>query len=346
NLALTMAVCQPGDTVMGLNLIDGGHLTHGWKVSATGIFFNSVPYHVLSNGRVDFNEVKLLAKKHKPKLIWTGATAYVYQYEFDRFAKIADSVGAYLVADIAHIAGLVATGNHQNPVPYVHLITTTTHKTLRGPRGAMIMVTKKGLEKDAELPSKVDSAVFPGLQGGPHDHTTAAIAVALAEAAKPQFRRYGTQIVKNAHSLATALMNQGFKLVGNTTENHLMLVDLTPFFGPGGGYFAQYALDQAGITLNKNTIPKEPSSPYFPSGIRLGTPALTTRGMKQKEMIRVAGWINEVLTEINHYRLPSDKKDRKTYLAEFRSEVNQNRKIKRIKMEIKQFSRAFPIFAW
>ncbi len=346
NLALTMAVCQPGDTIMGLNLVDGGHLTHGWKVSATGIFFNSVPYHVLSNGRVDFAEVKALAKKHKPKLIWTGATAYVYQYEFDRFAEIADSIGAYLVADIAHIAGLVATNNHQNPVPYVHLVTTTTHKTLRGPRGAMIMVTKKGMQKDPELASKVDKAVFPGLQGGPHDQTTAAIAVALNEAAKPQFKRYSSQIVKNAKSLAKQLISNGFKLVGNTTENHLMLVDLTPIFGPGGGYFAQYALDRAGITLNKNTIPAEPSSPYFPSGIRLGTPALTTRGMKEKEMKRVANWITEVIDEVKSFSLPKQKEERSSYLLKYRLFVNKNATIKKIKQAIKKFNRSFPIFAW
>ena len=295
---------------------------------------------------MDLAEVKALAKKHKPKLIWTGATAYVYQYEFDRFAEIADSIGAYLVADIAHIAGLVATNNHQNPVPYVHLVTTTTHKTLRGPRGAMIMVTKKGMQKDPELASKVDKAVFPGLQGGPHDQTTAAIAVALNEAAKPLFKRYSSQIVKNAKSLAKQLMSNGFKLVGNTTENHLMLVDLTPIFGPGGGYFAQYALDRAGITLNKNTIPAEPSSPYFPSGIRLGTPALTTRGMKEKEMKRVANWITEVIDEVKSFSLPKQKEERSAYLLKYRLFVNKNATIKKIKQAIKKFNRSFPIFAW
>ena len=197
NLAVYLATCAPGDTIMGLNLSDGGHLTHGWKVSAAGIFYKSIPYHVKKNGRVDFDEVWKLAKQYKPKLIWTGATAYVYQYEFDKFAKIADAIGAYLVADIAHTAGLVIAGAHTNPVPYVHIITTTTHKNLRGPRGDMIMVTKKGLKKDPELGDKINRAVFPGLQGGPHDHTTAAIAVALKQASTPKFKKYGKQIVKN-----------------------------------------------------------------------------------------------------------------------------------------------------
>lgn len=346
NLALTMAVCKPGDTIMGLNLIDGGHLTHGWKVSATGIFFNSVPYHVKKNGRVDLAEVKTLVKKHKPKLIWTGATAYVYQYEFSEFAKIADSVGAYLVADISHIAGLIVGKVHNDPVPYVHLITSTTHKTLRGPRGGMIMVTKKGLEKDALLPQKIDSAVFPGLQGGPHDHTTAAIALALKQASKPQFKKYAKQIVLNAKALAQELMKQGLTLVGQTTQNHLLLVDLCPYFGPGGGFFAQYALDLAGITLNKNTIPNEPFSPFYPSGIRLGTPALTTRGMKQKEMKQISTWIVQVLEEIKTYQMPKDKQERIKYLAEFRKAMNANPKLQQIRMEIKKLAHHFPINAW
>ena len=346
NLALTMAVCKPGETVMGLNLIDGGHLTHGWKVSATGIFYKSVPYHVQRNGRVNLNEVKTLVKKHKPKLIWTGATAYVYQYEFSEFAKIADSVGAYLVADISHIAGLIVGKVHPDPVPYVHLITSTTHKTLRGPRGGMIMVTKKGLEKDPLLPQKVDSAVFPGLQGGPHDHTTAAIALALKQASKPQFKKYAQQIVANAKVLALELTKKGLTLVGKTTENHLLLVDLCPLFGPGGGYFAQYALDLASITLNKNTIPEEPFSPFYPSGIRLGTPALTTRGMKQTEMKKIATWIVRVLDEIKTSKMPKDKDTRIKYLAKFRSSLEANPRLAQIRSEIKKMAHRYPINAW
>lgn len=346
NLAVYLAVCKPGDTVMGLDLTHGGHLTHGWKVSATGIFFNTIMYHVKKDGRVDFEEVYKLAKKHKPRLIWTGATAYVYQYEFSKFAKIADEVGAYLAADIAHTAGLVIAGAHVDPSPHVHIITTTTHKTLRGPRGGMIMVTKKGLKKDPELPDKVDRAVFPGLQGGPHDHTTAAIAVALKQAASPKFKAYGKQIVKNAKALAEELMKHKFKLIGNGTENHLLLVDLTTVFGPGGGYFAQYALDEAGITLNKNTIPNDPSTPFFPSGIRLGTPTLTTRGMKEKDMKKVAVWIAAVLEVIKDYRLPAKKEDRKPYLDQFRKKMRTDKQIKKIRSEIKTFASRFPIFAW
>lgn len=346
NLALTMAVCQPGDTIMGLNLVDGGHLTHGWKVSATGIFFKSVPYHVLANGRVDLKEVKQLVKKHKPKLIWTGATAYVYKYEFWEFAKIADSIGAYLVADISHIAGLIVGKVHPNPVPHVHLITSTTHKTLRGPRGGMIMVTKKGLNKNPELPQKIDAAVFPGLQGGPHDHTTAAIALALKQASTTRFKQYAKQIVLNAKALAQELTKKGLTLVGNTTENHLMLINLTPMLGPGGGYFAQYALDLSGITLNKNTIPQEPFSPFYPSGVRLGTPALTSRGMKLKEMKLVANWICRVLDEIRQYQMPTEKESRLKYLKQFRVEISKNRHLHQIKQEIKRFASVYPLNAW
>ncbi len=346
NLAVYMATCAPGDTIMGLNLTDGGHLTHGWKVSFTGIFFKSVPYHVLKNGRVDFDEVRTLAKKYKPRLMWAGATAYVYQYEFERFAEIADEVGAYFAADIAHTAGLVVTGQHIDPVPYAHIVTTTTHKTLRGPRGGMIMVTDKGLKKDPELGGKIDRAIFPGLQGGPHDHTTAAIAVALKLAAEPAFKKYGKQIVTNAKALAEALKARGFTLVGDGTENHLILIDLVPILGPGSGFFAQYALDTAGITLNKNTIPGEPASPFYPSGIRLGTPALTTRGMREKDMERIASWIARVVEEIKTYSLPTQKEERKDYLKNYRTEVEQNPELKKIKKEIKAFASTFPIFAW
>ncbi|OGK12899.1 hypothetical protein A3C98_01035 [Candidatus Roizmanbacteria bacterium RIFCSPHIGHO2_02_FULL_37_15] len=346
NLAVYMATCSPGDTIMGLNLPDGGHLTHGWKVSFTGIYYKSTPYHVRKDGRVDFAEVWKLAKQYKPKLIWTGATAYVYQYEFDKFAKIADSIGAYFAADIAHTAGLVISGVHLDPVPYAHIITTTTHKTLRGPRGAMIMVTKKGMKKDPELGQKVDRAVFPGLQGGPHDHTTAAIAVALKEASGASFKKYGKQIVKNAKALANELIKKGFKLIGNGTENHMCLIDLVPNFGPGGGFFMQYALDNAGITLNKNTIPGEPASPFYPSGVRLGTPALTTRGMREKEMKKIADWIWEVANSIKDYRLPKNKEERLDYLKIFRKEVKKNKTIERVKKEIKKFASTQPTFAW
>lgn len=343
NLAVYLATCNPGDTIMGLNLPDGGHLTHGWKVSATGTFYKSVPYHVRQDGRVDLDEVWALAKEHKPKLIWAGATAYVYQYEYDKFAEIADSVGAYLAADIAHIAGLIVANAHPSPVSHAHIVTTTTHKTLRGPRGGVILTTPRGLDKDPELAQKLDKAVFPGLQGGPHDHQTAAIAVALKEAATPEFAQYGKQVVANAKALAENLKKNGLKLVAGGTENHLLLLDLVPVLGPGGGVFASDALEVAGMTANKNTIPKDPSSPFYPSGVRLGTPALTTRGMREKEMEQVGAWIARAIHEVAAYRLPQDSKTRAAYLEKFKKEIAQNLQLTAIREEIRLFTKDFPL---
>src|SRR3989338_2130359 len=220
NFAVYMAVCQPKDTIIGLNLSDGGHLTHGFKASSTGQLFNSIPYHVKKDGYIDLEEAEKLAVEHKPKLMWVGYTAYVREFPFEEMGKIADKVCAYLAADIAHISGLVASGVHKSPSPHVHIITTTTHKTFRGPRGGIIMVTKKGLDKDPDLASKIDKAVFPGLQGGPHDHTTAAIAVALKEIMQPEFKEYCIQIVKNSRALAKSLMANGIKVVTNGSEPH------------------------------------------------------------------------------------------------------------------------------
>ena len=343
NLAVYLATCQPGDTIMGLNLTDGGHLTHGWKVSATAMFYHSVPYHVRADGHVDIDEVWRLAREHKPKLIWTGATAYVYQYEFEKFAEIAKSVGAYLAADVAHVIGLIIAGVHKSPFPYAHIVTTTTHKTLRGPRGGMIMVTHEGVKKDPELPDKVDRAIFPGLQGGPHDHQTGAIAVALKEAATPAFKTYGVQVVKNAKTLADVLKKNGLKLVGDGTENHLILLDLVPIFGPGGGIFAQEALSAAGITVNKNTIPKDPSSPFYPSGVRLGTPAITTRGMGVKEMRLIGKWISDAIREVADSRLPTEKEARIAYIKKFKPAVGKKKKLLEIKRLIKLLTRRFPL---
>lgn len=343
NFAVYVALCERGDTVMGLSLTEGGHLTHGWKASATGKFFNTIQYGVRQDGHVDIDQVWKLAKENKPKLIWMGATAYMFEYEFDKFADIADSVGAYLAADIAHVAGLVVAGVHMSPVNYAHIVTTTTHKTLRGPRGGMIMVTKRGLEKDQELAKKIDAAVFPGLQGGPHDHQTAGIAVALLEASKPSFKKYGAQIVKNAKALAQELMKGGITLVGNGTENHLLLADVTPIFGPGGGVFASDALGLAGITMNKNTIPAEPMSPFYPSGIRMGTPALTTRGLKETDMKKVAQWIVKAINEVKQYKMPEDKEARKDYLVKFHSDIAKNKNLKKIAGEIKSFISKYPL---
>ena len=343
NLAVYLATCKPGDPIMGLNLLDGGHLTHGWKVSATAMFYRSIPYHVTGDGHVDIDEVWRLAREHKPKLIWTGATAYVYQYEFEKFAEIANSVGAYLASDVAHVIGLIIAGVHPSPFPWAHIITSTTHKTLRGPRGGIIMVTHEGLKKDPELADKIDRAVFPGLQGGPHDHQTGAIAVALKEAATPAFKKYGQQIVKNAKVLAETLKSSGLKLVGDGTENHLILLDLVPTFGAGGGIFVQEALSAAGITVNKNTVPKDPGSPFYPSGIRLGTPAITTRGMGEKEMKVIGKWIGMVIKEVSGSRLPGTKEERVAYLAKFRQQAAKNKTLAKIRADIKILCKRFPL---
>lgn len=343
NFAVYVAVCNVGDTIMGHNLPDGGHLTHGWKASVTGQYYKSVLYHAKADGYLDLEEIKELAKKHKPKLIWVGATAYVREFPFEELGKIAYDTGAYLAADIAHIAGLVVGGAHKSPVPYAHIVTTTTHKTLRGPRGGMIMVTQKGLDKDPELAEKIDRAVFPGLQGGPHDNQTAAIAVTLGEALKPEFREYSTQIVKNSKALAKTMMDNGVKLVSNGTDNHMCLIDLTAD-GAGKGVFLQDALEAAGITVNKNTIPKDPSSPFYPSGVRLGTPAITTRGMKEKEMKVIGKWIADIVKEIKGFNLPDNKEERINYLRKFKENIKGNDKIKGIRKEVVELCSQFPLY--
>lgn len=345
NFAVYLAVLQPGDTFMGQMLTAGGHLTHGAAVSATAIYHKSVQYGVKRNlpDLFDYDEIRKLALEHRPKLIWVGGTAHPLAFHYEKFAKIADEVEAFLAADIAHVAGLIAGGAHPSPVPHVHIVTTTTHKTLRGPRGGMIMVTPKGLKKDPDLPKKIDKAIFPGLQGGPHDHQTAAIATALKEAATPQFKKYAHQIVTNAEALAESLKKEGFILVGNRSENHLMVVDLVPVLGVGGGVFAQTALDSVHITLNKNTIPDEPSSPFFPSGIRLGTPAITTRGLKEKDMETVSSWISRTIEQVKEFRLPRTKEERTPYLKEFKQKIGKNPELKKIGKEVKEFSLKFPV---
>ncbi len=288
NLAVYLAFAQPGDTIMGMSLPMGGHLTHGWPVSVTGRWFHSVQYSVRADtGRLDLDEVRDLARRERPKLIFCGGTAIPRTIDFPAFAEIAAEAGAVLVADIAHIAGLIAGGAHPSPAGHAGVITTTTHKTLRGPRGAMVMST-------AEHAPALDKAVFPGLQGGPHDHTTAAIAVALHEAAQPEFRDYAHRVVTNARALAGALIARGYDLVSGGTDNHLILVDLT---GQGvGGKPAARALDRAGIELNYNTVPYDPRKPFDPSGIRLGTPAITTRGLGEEHMPLIAAWLDDAIT--------------------------------------------------
>ena len=290
NLAVYLAFCKPGDPVMALALPAGGHLTHGWNVSITGKFFDSHGYGVRRDDhRIDIDEVRKMAHECKPKIIWCGTTAYPRILEFDKFREIADEVGAILCADIAHIAGLVAGGAHPSPAGIADIITTTTHKTLRGPRGAVVMCKK-------EYRKKIDRAVFPGLQGGPHNHTTAAIAVAAKEANTPAFKEYAHNIVANAKALADGLATRGFSVITGGTDNHLVVLDLTPKGVPGK--VAAQALDRAGIVGNYNSIPFDPRKPFDPSGLRLGTAALTTRGMGVSEMARLAGWMDEVVTNV------------------------------------------------
>ncbi len=297
NQAIYFALVDPGDTVMGMSLYFGGHMTHGLKVNFSGTYYNSVQYTTDKDGFMDYEAIAKLAAEHKPKMIISGTTAYPRIIDWQKMRAIADSCGAWLAADISHIAGLVVAGEHPSPVGIVDVTMTTTHKTLRGPRGAMILCNGnqsnplKKPERTAEnLPSLIDRAVIPGLQGGPHNHQTAAIAVALGEALQPEFKTYGTQVVKNAKKLAKELTDRGFNLVTGGTDNHLMVVDLN---NKGiSGIEGEKALSLAGITVNKNTVPFDPRSPFDPSGIRLGTPALTTRGMKETDMVMVADWID------------------------------------------------------
>jgi len=290
NLAVYLAFLQPGDVVMGLGLPAGGHLTHGHTVSITGKYFKSVPYGVRrEDHRIDMDEVRKLAKEHRPKVIWAGTTAYPRTLDFKAFREVADEVGAILAADIAHIAGLVATGVHPSPIGIADVVTSTTHKTFRGPRGGMIFCKKAHA-------SAIDRAVFPGLQGGPHNHTTAGIAVAALEASQASFVDYAKAVVENAKYLAQALVERGFGVTTGGTDNHLMLVDLTSKNVPGKP--AAQALDRAGIVANYNAVPFDPRKPFDPSGLRIGTPAVTSRGMGKPEMAKLAEWIDRVVA--NH----------------------------------------------
>lgn len=345
NWAIYFALMQPGDTLMGLKLSMGGHLTHGHPdVTASGRFYNSVQYGVKEDARIDFAEVERLAKKHKPKVIVAGNTAYPFELDFKKFRKIADMVDAWLVADISHITGLVIAGEHMSPVPYADVIMTTTHKTFRGPRGAMILATEQGLKKDPDLGKKLNAAVIPGTQGGPHNATTAGIAIAAAEASTAKFRTYGKQIRKNATALATELLKQGIDLVGGGTETHLMVVDLTKF-GIGLGTQVAFALDVAGIYANRNTIPTEQGSPFHPSGLRLGTPLVTSRGMKEKEMKQIAKWIAQVIKHVSANQLPTDRKERAVFLKQFRAAALKDPALKSIRKEVKTMTAKFPLFA-
>jgi glycine hydroxymethyltransferase len=291
NLAVYFAMLQPGDTILSLSLPHGGHLTHGWKVTISGQYYKVVHYGVRpDNHRIDMDEVAKLAREHQPKIIICGASAYPRIIDFPAFAQIAQEVGAYLLADIAHISGLVAGKVHPSPVPYADIVSTTTHKTLRGPRGGMIMCK-------AEHAARIDKAVFPGCQGGPHNHTTAALAVALKEASSPDFEKYAQKVVNNAQVLAQALLDEDFDLISGGTENHLLLIDLTK---TGiGGRKAAASLEKAGIVCNANSIPFDPKGAFNPSGIRVGTPSLTTRGMGASEMKQLGKWMKAALSVVD-----------------------------------------------
>ena len=292
NMAVYQALCQPGDTVLGMSLDNGGHLTHGSPVNQSGLLYNIVPYGVDENGLIDYDALRALAKKEQPKMIIAGASAYPRAIDFEKFAEIAHEVGAYLFVDMAHIAGLVAAGLHQSPVPYADVVTTTTHKTLRGPRGGVI------LTNDEELAKKFNKAIFPGTQGGPLEHVIAAKAVCFGEALKPEFKAYQQRVVTNARVLADALQKQGFNLVGGGTDNHLMLIDLRKTGVTGKEL--QRRLDEVYITANKNAIPNDPESPFVTSGMRIGTPAVTTRGFGAPEMLRIAEFIWQAATDFDN----------------------------------------------
>ena len=292
NMAVYQALCKPGDTVLGMSLDNGGHLTHGSPVNQSGLLYNIVPYGVDENGLIDYDALRALAKKEQPKMIIAGASAYPRAIDFAKFAEIAHEVGAYLFVDMAHIAGLVAAGLHQSPVPYADVVTTTTHKTLRGPRGGVI------LTNDEELAKKFDKAIFPGTQGGPLEHVIAAKAVCFGEALRPEFKAYQQNVVTNARVLADALRKQGFDLVGGGTDNHLMLIDLRKTGVTGKEL--QRRLDEVYITANKNAIPNDPESPFVTSGMRIGTPAVTTRGFGAPEMLRIAEFIWQAATDFDN----------------------------------------------
>ena len=315
NLAVYFALMNPGETVLGASLSFGGHMTHGLKVNFSGTLYNAVNYTADKNGYLDFDEIRGLAKEHKPKMLIAGYTAYPRIIDWQKFKDIADEVGAFFMADISHIAGLIVGGGHPSPVGLADVITTTTHKTLRGPRGAMILSngtisnpTKKVTKTKENIPTLIDRAIIPGLQGGPHNHTTAAIAVALAEALKPEFKDYAKQIVANAKALAESLLNEGLELVTGGTDNHLMIVDLTNL--NVSGKKAEAALDEVGITVNKNTVPFDKRSPFDPSGIRLGTPALTSRGFKEEEMKIIGQLIAKTVKNIGHDAVKQEVKEK------------------------------------
>ncbi len=342
NSAVYFGVLEPGDKVMGLRLDQGGHMTHGLDINFSGKFYKFVFYHVNEEGQIDYDAMEKLALQEKPKIIIAGITSHPMQLNFNRFAEIADKCGAYLMADMAHVSGLILAGVYPNPVPHCHIITTTTHKTMRGPRGALIMVTEKGLQKDPDLPQKINRAVFPGLQGGPHENNIAGIAVALKEAMKPEFKEYGQQIVKNAAELASNLKEKGAVLCSGGTNTHLIMMDLRNLDILGNT--AAEALEEASIIINRNSIPNDPNPPFYPSGIRFGTPGITSRGMKEGEMKIVSDSMMAVLNDISKIKKEMGIKFEQEKKSDTRKKIiERSGEVKRVREEIKNLCSRFPL---
>lgn len=342
NTAVYFALLSPGDRIMGLKLSGGGHLTHGHPdVTFSGKYFTSVQFNVEPNGWIDMEKVAIQAKKEKPKILSIGTTAYPRFLDWKKFREIADSIGALFLADIAHVAGLVVGGAYPSPVPYADVVMFTTHKTIRGPRGAVLMVTNRGLRRDPDMGKKIDKAVFPGLSGGPHDNVTAAIAVCFKEAGTAAFKKYAHQIVKNAKTLAETLKQNGLNLTTDGTDSHLIVIDLRPQQVIGN--IVAEALEVANIVANYNTVPHDQNPPMYPSGVRLGTPIVTTRNMKEKEMRKIGNWIIEVVAQVDHYRLPETKEERGTFVRKVKTELWKNKKLLAIGKEVKALCKKFPV---
>jgi len=346
NAAVYFALLEPGDKIMGLELASGGHLTHGHpKVTFSGKYYKSIQYKVEKDGYIDYDKLERLALRHKPKMIISGTTAYPRTLDFKRFAQIAEKVDAWHHSDVSHIAGLIIAGVHPSPVRYAHTVMATTHKTLRGPRGAFILSTNRGLRRDPDLAKKIDKAIIPGLQGGPHNNVTAALAVCLREASSRNFLKYSKQVVKNAKVLAKEFKKFDIEMVSGGTDNHLILIDVS---NKGlDGWVTAWALEYAGIIINRNSIPFDKRSPFYPSGIRLGTPAITSRGMKEKEMLKIACWIDEVInisTGIVSEEVDSnDKRLVRKARAKFKKDIKKHPIIVRIRTEVKKLCSEFPI---
>ena len=342
NCAVYFGLLKRGDKMMGLKLDQGGHITHGLNINFSGKFYENIFYGIGENGQIDYDAMEEMAMREKPKLIIAGITSHPMKLDFARFAEVADKCGAYLMADIAHVSGLIVAGVYPNPVPHCHIITTTTHKTLRGPRGALIMITEKGLAKDPDLPKKINKAIFPGLQGGPHENNIAGIAVALKEAMKPEFKQYSEQVIKNASVLAENLKKQGAVLCCGGTNTHLIMMDLRNFDILGNT--AAESLEAAGIVVNRNSVPDDPNPPFYPSGLRFGTPGITSRGMKEQETKLIADFMIKVIKDVSRIK----KEMGIGFDAEKKSDIRKqiiekSQEIKKAREEIKKLCSKFPL---